>query len=388
MHPGHDQPGYGDAAFEPQADFAFDDTGNDEYENMQRNIASLNMFNTTHGTQPDFGPIHHPGGDASHHLHPEPLDNPIFFGQNAGITPASTSWAKVKSPRTLHAQSMQSEILDGRASSVAQQFGQITPPDDTPPKEFPAASNGEPPLSAKSERARNAANQRHAKAKRAKKEGAKGTKAQGANEDDDDDDGEGEVDGKREKYREKNRLAAAKCRAKKKTHTEDLEESARHITATNNRLRAEERELRDLFSSLRHQALAHDPTQGCTCSAIHMYNHNKAQEAARTAAMGLAGIGMGAPGPGIPSPSIGSDGSGLNSPRFASQPASRAQSFSTGYGGRTSSLGGQLGFLPPRTASDMRKQSYVANGIASPTGSGDDANEYQREIRGDSMDLR
>lgn len=60
MHPGHDQPGYGDAAFEPQADFAFDDAGNDEYENMQRNIASLNMFNTTHGAQPDFGTIHNP----------------------------------------------------------------------------------------------------------------------------------------------------------------------------------------------------------------------------------------------------------------------------------------------------------------------------------------
>lgn len=281
---------------------------------------------------------------------------------------------------------MQSEILEGRPSSVSQQFGQITPPDDTPPKDFPAASNGEPVLSAKSERARNAANQRHAKAKRAKKEGAKGSKAQSANEDEDD--GEGEVDGKREKYREKNRLAAAKCRAKKKTHTEDLEESARHITATNNRLRAEERELRDLFSSLRHQALAHDPTQGCKCSAIHMYNHNKAQEAARTAAMGLAGIGMGIPGPGIPSPSIGSDGSGMNSPRFASQPASRAQSFSTGFGGRAASMSGQLGFLPPRTASDMRKQSYVANGIASPTGSGGDPNDYQCELRGDSMDLR
>ncbi|EME85599.1 uncharacterized protein MYCFIDRAFT_19704, partial [Pseudocercospora fijiensis CIRAD86] len=69
-----------------------------------------------------------------------------------------------------------------------------------------------------------------------------------------------EADDKKERYREKNRLAAAKCRSKKKTHTEGLEESARFITAQNNKLRAEERELRDMFSSLRHQALAHDPT--------------------------------------------------------------------------------------------------------------------------------
>ncbi|KAM3423121.1 hypothetical protein BST61_g577 [Cercospora zeina] len=386
MHPSHDQAAYGDVAFEPHADFAFDDTSHEEYKNMQRDIASLHMFNTTHLADQAFASIHDTPRDPTPHIHPEALDNGVFFEQN------STSWPKVQSSPTFHAQSLQSEFLNGRASSVSQHFGQITPPDDKPPKDFPAASrrpaepttNTEPPLSAKSERARNAANQRHAKAKRAKKESAKGTKSQSGNEDDRDEDGE--VDGKREKYREKNRLAAAKCRAKKKTHTEDLEESARHITATNNRLRAEERELRDLFSSLRHQALAHDPTQGCNCAAIHMYNHNKAQEAARTAAMGLVGMGM--PIQGLPSPSIGSDMSGMNSPPFASQPASRAQSSSTGHAGhhtRAQSFSGQLGFLPPRTASDMRRASHGPSCIASPTGSGDDLHD---DFPGDSMDMR
>ncbi|KAF2216582.1 hypothetical protein CERZMDRAFT_89918 [Cercospora zeae-maydis SCOH1-5] len=58
MHSAHDQPGYGDVAFEPQADFAFDDTSHDEYDNMQRNIASLHMFNTTHPADQTFPSLH------------------------------------------------------------------------------------------------------------------------------------------------------------------------------------------------------------------------------------------------------------------------------------------------------------------------------------------
>ncbi|KAF2216581.1 hypothetical protein CERZMDRAFT_109438 [Cercospora zeae-maydis SCOH1-5] len=97
---------------------------------------------------------------------------------------------------------------------------------------------------------------------------------------------------------------------------------------------------------------------------------------------------MGIPAQGVPSPSIDSDMSGVGSPHFAEQPASRAQSFSAGRAGhqpRAQSFSGQLGFLPPRTASDMRRQSHVPSCIASPTGSADGVHD---DLRGDSMDLR
>lgn len=298
------------------------------------------------------------------------FDDSVFLDPMLGQSSGSTAWPKEQPQRDFHLQTMQAEILAGRASSVSHHYGQITPPNDNSPIEFVDGSRqlslpgaGEaPPLSATSERARNAANQRHAKAKKARKGSARSRKTDSSI----DEDGE-EVGGKREKYREKNRVAASKCRAKKKTRTENLEESARQLTATNSRLRAEERELRDIFSSLRHIALSHDSSQGCNCLAIHMYNNQRANEAARTAAMGLLGMSM--PMQNFSSPSTGSDMSTLNSPRHGSQSESRAPSFSASGPVHTDprssvlSMAGQVGFFAPGTAPETRKQSHLAPGV-------------------------
>lgn len=235
-----------------------------------------------------------------------------FVFDHQGVSPNSPSWS---AGMDMHSQSEQAQIANRRSNSVAHHYGQITPPDDNTPKGFAMPSKSVramPPASAaataKSERARNAANQRHAKAKKARKDSGR-TIEDPADEEDD------EVEDKRERYREKNRLAAAKCRQKKKINTEDLEESARMATAENNKLKAEERELRDLFSNLRNQALAHDPSQGCNCKAIHNYNMHKAAETARGAMMGS-----------IASPAMRSLGSA--SPVSVGGTSSRTQSFS------------------------------------------------------------
>lgn len=297
----------------------------------------------------------------------------MFLDAMTGQPSASTAWLEEQSQRHVPLHTMQAEVLAGRDSSVLHQYGQITPPNDDSPMAFEGkfhqqtrpVSTEAVPLSATSERARNAANQRHAKAKKARKDSARSRKTDSSVDEDGD-----EVDGKREKYREKNRVAASKCRAKKKTHTEHLEESARQITATNKRLKAEERELRDIFSSLRHIALSHNSSQGCKCSAIHMYNNQRANEAARTAAMGL--LGMGVSMLNVPSPSTGSDVSLLNSPQFGSQSKSRAQSLSTGgpahanHYARSPSTVGQMGFFAPTTASELRRQSQLAPIIGIP----------------------
>ncbi|KXT18542.1 hypothetical protein AC579_2277 [Pseudocercospora musae] len=290
-----------DSAFDPDQNFIFEDGGADDMQSMQHHITSLQMLS--------------PAEDAAFQ---QDLMLPAFFDQRS-LSPTSQNWPVPQSYEGFHTLSSQNDIVNARPASVVQQFGQITPPDDGTPKFSPAkqntltASQASSDSTAKSDRARNAANQRHAKAKKAKKDSARDAK--------DADDEVDDVDDKKERYREKNRLAAAKCRSKKKTHTEGLEESARFITAQNNKLRAEERELRDMFSSLRHQALAHDPTQGCTCQAIHMYNSNKAQEAVRGAAMQFAAHSA-------PSPALSSNRSAVASPVDLDGVASHTQSCS------------------------------------------------------------
>ena len=128
-----------------------------------------------------------------------------------------------------------------------------------------------------SQRARNAANQRHAKSK-------KGIEMREDSKviDSPDSDGEGAgVESKREKYREKNRLAAAKCRMKKKDNVQGLEERSREMSAENNFAKVEMRQLRDELTNLRTMALHHSAhIQGCNCLALHAYNARKAGELA------------------------------------------------------------------------------------------------------------
>jgi hypothetical protein len=169
------------------------------------------------------------------------------------------------------------QILQNCRSSK-KQFGQTTTPNETTSKRGPAkARSAEAAVTeaAKrittdmSERARNAANQRHAKTKKMRKEG------RGSNPVDNDD-GEGDAGGKKEKYREKNRLAAAKCRAKKKENIEDIEVKHRKLSALNSSLRKQIQDLRGELMGLRTHALDH---QDCNCQ-ISRYNINRAKRVA------------------------------------------------------------------------------------------------------------
>lgn len=170
--------------------------------------------------------------------------------------------------------SMQSSIVSGREGNVQEKFGQITPPDepsnDAPAKKKPkVASAGTDP--AKSERARNAANKRH-EASRKKNKVLLDNPDQVVNPSEG-----GEVDVSKQKYREKNRLAAAKCRAKKKENNDDLEGSAREMSKINTALKQEVQAIRQELTTLRTFCLAHQPGGDCKCSKIHQYNHNRAQ---------------------------------------------------------------------------------------------------------------
>ncbi|KAF7191573.1 Basic leucine zipper (bZIP) transcription factor atfB [Pseudocercospora fuligena] len=95
-------------------------------------------------------------------------------------------------------------------------------------------------------------------------------------------------------YRERNRIAAAKTRRKKKSSAKELEQRAQEVLHQNEALKQEERQLRDALSTLRFTALAHDPSTGCGCTDIHVYNQRRALEMAQEmAASTTTGTGTG-----------------------------------------------------------------------------------------------
>ncbi|KAK4546382.1 hypothetical protein LTR36_002059 [Oleoguttula mirabilis] len=300
-----------DPAFEPQAGFDFDDVNDQTLRNMQNTLASLHAL---HGSAHNFHMGRRTNRNGMHAVVFPGRGDPFPVGSNA-FTPApgmssnidpSDVWSQsidtpvttiLQADGTFSTSSMQSAIVQTRRSSVAQHFGQITPPDNSPGvKTNTPSDNGRaiaPVKMDKSQRARNAAIQRHAKAK-PRKDSKQDEGLEGSGDD---------VDNKREKYREKNRLAAAKCRMKKKENVETLEEKHRRLQAENNFVKRQVRILRDELSNLRTMVLQHSPqSQGCHCQPLHGYNSRKANELA----YGLGGQSMSSPsdsmGSAAPSP--------------------------------------------------------------------------------------
>ncbi|KAJ9624477.1 hypothetical protein H2203_005212 [Taxawa tesnikishii (nom. ined.)] len=88
---------------------------------------------------------------------------------------------------------------------------------------------------------------------------------------------------KREKYREKNRVAARKCRIKKRGYADQLEENHRTQSVANAALKRTEKSLRDELSFWRTQALRHT---SCHCRHVQDYNMRKAQDLAAEGGLG------------------------------------------------------------------------------------------------------
>lgn len=134
--------------------------------------------------------------------------------------------------------------------------------------EFAASQRAEKSNNKKSQQARNAANQRHSRSKR-KKDSPQGN------------DGVVAVDTNAaecwaQKLREKNKLAATKCRYKKKKQIESIEAQCNHLSVVNAGLKKQLHELRDGLARLRIHALDH---QSCNCG-VAWYNANQAKKLA------------------------------------------------------------------------------------------------------------
>ncbi|KAI4719905.1 hypothetical protein E4T48_03913 [Aureobasidium sp. EXF-10727] len=163
------------------------------------------------------------------------------------------------------------EKLLNNYGTTMERYGQVTPPDDanihesTKPFgkradsgasgiEIDDASSMSPRSSMSNKRPSVRSTQKSQKESRASEDGLTGDK--------------------KDKYREKNRVAAAKCRAKKKEHTDQLEDTYRTQSAMNSALKQTEKSLRDELSYWRTQALQHT---FCSCHPIQEYNMKKAQ---------------------------------------------------------------------------------------------------------------
>lgn len=167
------------------------------------------------------------------------------------------------------------QIVQDRRS-VKRQFAFTTPPDDarsklghskSPSGQFAVTEAVKRARSDKSERARNAANQRHAKTRKMRKVSQESISVIGENAED-------EAGNTKEKYREKNRVAAAKCRANKKENIEDIKAKHSKLSAVNSSLKKQIQELRGQLTDLRMHALNH---QDCNCQ-ISRYNINQAKK--------------------------------------------------------------------------------------------------------------
>jgi hypothetical protein len=179
------------------------------------------------------------------------------------------------------------------ADKVTEKFGLITPPDacqDGDPMEEPVDQNGKKAAKShdKSENARKAANKRHAKEKSRKLSLAAEQGAESVAE-------ELESEGRKEQYREKNKIAAAKCRNKKRKYNDKIDLQASDLESRNKALKTELMDLRNVVLILKDQILKHSP-QDCSCTRLHEYSMAQAArmlENTQSYRMGMASMSSG-----------------------------------------------------------------------------------------------
>jgi len=198
------------------------------------------------------------------------------------IPPNLKTWAGQQAANHAHVPTTQSTIALARAHSVSERFGMITPPDGTgsqitssrpSQKLAPTWSNS----SDRSDKARKAANKRHSKEKLMRE-------SINASELDPMVEGEVETEEKKEHYREKNKIAAAKCRNKKRKFNDEIETQARDLECANKTLKAELMELRNVALMLKDQILKHSP-QDCHCKPLHDYSMAQATRMLQNSSM-------------------------------------------------------------------------------------------------------
>ena len=113
-------------------------------------------------------------------------------------------------------------------------------------------------------RARYAANQRHSKAQKARKDSHQSESISKA---------ETRATERKQRHREKNKVAAFKCRSRQRKQVQTIQEKGSRLGEENAKLKTMIQELRGELNRLRSVALYH---QQCNCS-VARYNHDQAE---------------------------------------------------------------------------------------------------------------
>lgn len=225
---------------------------------------------------------------SEHHILFSPSD--VYDNRPMHINPASMWNSEEKSGRPEDLSRIKMEgaqqsaglgmILPDYSGSVSQVFGQITPPDEQ--HELGNSIEQRAGSATGVSQGSKAASHTSSK-KRRSMTGDSSKKSQKLSQEPGVEDEEEEGSNKKGKYREKNRVAAAKCRAKKKDHIDHLEDNHRTQSMLNTALKQTEKTLRDELSFWRTQALQHS---FCNCRSIQEYNLRKAQDLAHVSTCG------------------------------------------------------------------------------------------------------
>jgi hypothetical protein len=190
------------------------------------------------------------------------------------------------------------------SGNYVEAYGQMTPPDD-----FSPANDYCPPDVAKQEI--DSPEQKSAKPRRSQKAGTKRRKS--ASKDNEDSaaappakkqrkrrgasrvksEPEVEDEAKREKYLEKNRIAASKCRQKRKTWESELDARVKELSARRACLGHCVTALREEVIALKNELLSH---VDCGCTAIHDYLTQSATDILPLTSLGYVENGAGPDG--------------------------------------------------------------------------------------------
>ncbi|KAB8077712.1 hypothetical protein BDV29DRAFT_167674 [Aspergillus leporis] len=94
---------------------------------------------------------------------------------------------------------------------------------------------------------------------------------------------------KREKFLERNRLAASKCRQKKKEHTKLLEDRYKEVSTKHNELQAERARLHNEWLNLRDEMLKHT---NCDDEAMRLYHAQSVRDTSKKYSQGTTPRGI------------------------------------------------------------------------------------------------
>ncbi|KAI7200771.1 hypothetical protein KC324_g2542 [Hortaea werneckii] len=243
---------FGDPVFQPQASFDFEDMVPESLSGHPERVGMSNYCPSMH----DGSGIERSGTRDGR----SPTERDLNY-QDAFVKPAPVNvWNQpdnYQSPCLFAFQtngaylfgSEQNGITQQR-NNVAQHFGQITPPDDSTQSKT-STSKRKPLMSD------------DVALKTNREDVLRKDSGQDVAGND-----EGNAEDEREKYRERNRLAAAKCRAKQEQGNEGLSERCSQLNACNEFMKQEERALRDELSKLRLKVLSHNPMLATATTCI------------------------------------------------------------------------------------------------------------------------